>query len=76
MPCSWCGFEAMTSTGRAGASSVGAVYHGTPSRCERCGATLPSDETAALYRDKLRMLARFGLASDTRLLLETSPEEA
>jgi hypothetical protein len=37
---------------------------------------LPTDEAAALYLDKLEALARFGLASDTRLLLEPSAEDA
>jgi hypothetical protein len=37
---------------------------------------LPSDEAAALYLDKLKELARFGLASDTRLLLEPTPGDA
>ena len=73
MLCSCCGLEAITSTARADAA---VTRSRAPTCCERCGAPVPSDETAALYSEKIRMLARFGLASDTRLLLEPSPEDA
>lgn len=75
MPCSCCGFEA-TSTGRHPAADGASVRAGAPARCARCGAAPATDATAARYRDKVRLLARFGLASDTRLLLEPSPEDA
>ncbi|HXY19709.1 MAG TPA: hypothetical protein VEH83_06895 [Gemmatimonadales bacterium] len=73
MSCSCCGLEAITSTARADAPTTRGR---APTCCERCGAPVLSDETAALYSEKLRMLARFGLASDTRLLLEPSAEDA
>ena len=76
MPCSCCGFGALASSCRHVAASGTSVRAGVPPRCARCGAVLPTDEAAALYLDKLEALARFGLASDTRLLLEPSAGDA
>ncbi len=75
MPCGCCGFEALTFAGQGRGAIAGSFPPGSPPRCERCGAARP-DETAERYAEKLRLLARFGLASHTRLLLEPSPEDA
>ena len=76
MPCSCCGFGALASGCSHAPANEGSVRPGAPPRCARCGAALPTDEAAAPYLDTLRLLARFGLASDTRLLLEPSAEDA
>ncbi|HXY67870.1 MAG TPA: hypothetical protein VEH62_00375 [Gemmatimonadales bacterium] len=75
MPCSYCGFERVVATGRTEAAPGAAEHALGPTRCERCGAPLPSVETVAAFHDKMRLLAQFGLASDTRLMLETSSED-
>ncbi len=62
MPCRSCGFDGMDAPSGALASDY----------CERCGIALPVGTLAALFLDKLKLLAQFGLVSNTRLLLGTS----
>lgn len=46
-----------------------------PQPSERSAAVLLPDETAARFFDKLRLLAGFGLASDSRLLLDNQRKD-
>lgn len=43
--------------------------------CSFCGVALPTRESAALFLEKLRQLAQFGLTSNGRLLSEPSRAE-
>jgi len=43
--------------------------------CGLCGVALPTRESAALFLQKLRQLAQFGLTSNVRLLSEPSRTE-
>ena len=71
-----CGFDAMGAP--FGAHRVTAASDGTDGTrryCERCGAALFSDEAAALFFDRLKLLGKFGLASHTRLLYGTARKD-
>lgn len=71
MPCSWCGFD---EPGRSVDDDPGASRDDgsrPEARCARCGVALRADEPAAPFRQTLRLLGQFGLASHTRLLLGT-----
>jgi hypothetical protein len=73
-----CGFDANGAPfGEHRSASAEDGSHGTQSRryCERCGAPLFSDEAAALFFDRLKLLGKFGLASHTRLLYGTARED-
>ena len=78
MPCNWCGFDALgASFGESRSTADPAARDPAPPQhhCERCGVALLVDEPAAPYRETLRLLGQFGLASHTRLLLGTNRED-
>ena len=78
MPCSFCGYEGIDGPARV-SSQPGAPSprdgDGTAIRCERCGTALSAGESATLFFDKLKLLAQFGLAAHTRLLLGSSRQD-
>ena len=75
---SCCGFDAKGAPfGRYRSTSASDGTDRAPPRryCEQCGAALFPDEASALFFDRLKLLAKFGLASHTRLLFGTARED-
>ena len=78
MQCSFCGYEGtdVPAGDRRHAEMRGeSDGERTVIRCERCGTALSTGESAALFFEKLKLLAQFGLAAHTRLLLGTSRQD-